>query len=219
MRKANLILMVAFILGICKAQEYQVSDHELLLMPTAYTMEQGKSYLTDYELFLLNYTYAISPSTHLGVFTLFPITKDFLETFTLGAKQKYLNSDFIKAALWTTYTPKISGLTLGTVFSFGKAANGLHLGISTASEFETSEKHWELIYMLGYRYDFSQKFSLLAEYTNFSSFIKEDFNGLISIGIRFRGESIAWELAGVRPLESTGDFLFFPLLKATFLFD
>ena len=213
------IIIIVFTLNICNAQEYQVSDHELLLMPTAYTMEQGKSYLTNYELFLLNYTYAISPSTHLGVFTLFPITKDFLETFTLGAKQKYLNSDFIKAALWTTYTPKISGLTLGTVFSFGKATHGLHLGISTASEFETSKKHWELVYMLGYRYDFSKKLSLLAEYTNFSSFIKEDFNGLISIGIRFRGESISWELAGIRPLESTGDLLFFPLLKATFLFD
>ena len=219
MKKSIHILMIAFMVTICTAQEYHAGDHELLLMPTAYTMEAGKSYLSDYELFFLNYTYAVTPSTHLGIFTLFPITKDFLETFTLGAKQKYLDSGFIKAALWTTYTPKISGLTLGTVFSFGKAANGLHIGISTATEFETSEEHWEFVYMLGYRYDLSQKFSLLAEYTNFSSFIEEDFNGLISIGIRFRGESIAWELAGVRPLESTGDFLFFPLLKATFLFD
>jgi hypothetical protein len=61
--------------------------------------------------------------------------------------------------------------------------------------------------------------AFLAEYTNLKTGIEEGFNGLLSIGIRFQGESTSWDLAGVRPLESTGDFLFFPLLKATFLID
>ena len=59
----------------------------------------------------------------------------------------------------------------------------------------------------------------MAEYTNFSTAAEDGFNGIISIGFRFIGESVAWELAGVRPLESTGDFVFAPLLKATVLFD
>jgi hypothetical protein len=82
------------------AQDYKVGDHELLIMPTAYTMEAGDSYLTNYELFFLNYTYAVTSSTHLGIFTLFPITSEFLKTITFGLKQKYIDGDFINAALW-----------------------------------------------------------------------------------------------------------------------
>ena len=218
--KTGLILLVV-ILSMTNliAQEYQVGDHELLLMPTAFTMEKGKSYISDYELVFLNYTYAVSSRTHLGVFTLFPVTKDFIETTTLGFKQKFTNAEFINSAIWVTYTPKISGLTLGAVASIGKISNGFHLGLSSATELEGGSKNWEIIYMLGYRYDISQKLSLIAEYTNFSSFIEEDFNGLISLGIRFRGQSISWDLAAVRPLESTGDLIALPLVKATYLIE
>jgi hypothetical protein len=48
--------------------------------------------------------------------------------------------------------------------------------------------------------------------------VEEDFNGLISIGVRFRSESVAWEIGGVRPLEETGDLVLLPLLKGTFIF-
>jgi hypothetical protein len=218
--KYSSIFVLCFI-AILKlnAQDYRVGDHELLLMPTAYTMEKGNSYFSDYELFFLNYTYAVSPSTHIGIFTLFPITKDFLETVTLGAKQRYLNSDFVKAALWSTYTPKLSGLTVGNVFSLGKNSHGFHLGIGTASSFDDNTDEWEFIFMLGYRIDLSKKLAFIAEYTNLETGIEEGFNGLLSLGIRFQGESTSWDLAGIRPLESTGDFLFFPLLKATFLID
>jgi len=212
------ILCLVLVSGI-QAQEYQVGDHELLLMPTAYTMETGQSYFSDYELVFLNYTYAVTPSTHLGIFTLFPITSDFLETITLGAKQKYLSGDFVSGALWVSYTPKVSGVTVGNVFSFGKPSHGLHVGIASASSFEDNTDEWPLIIMVGYRVDLSGKLSLLAEYTNVKAAIEEGFNGLLSIGIRFRGESISWELGGLRPLESTGSFLFAPLLKATFLID
>jgi hypothetical protein len=201
---------------------YQVGDHELLLMPTGYTMQARQSYLTNYELFFLNYSYAPTNSTHISAFSLFPITKDFLETFTFGVKQQFLNSESVKAALWGTYTPKISGLTFGTVFSIGSGPDGLHLAISAANSLDREDSNsdkWEWIYMAGYRLDISQKISLIAEYTNFSAAVEEDFNGLISFGVRFRGESITWDLAGIRPLEGTGDFFLFPLLKATFLFD
>ena len=223
MKKTYALLMVVLLTAAGLSQEYQAGDHELMLMPTAYTMEQGKSYFTDYELFFLNYTYGVTNTTHLSVFTLFPITKDFLETLTFGAKQQYLSNEAFKAALWTTYTPKISVLTLGTVFSIGANPDGLHLGFSMANSLEREDSNadqWEWIYMVGYRLDVSKKISIMAEYTNSSSAIEGDFNGLLSLGVRFRGESIAWELGGVRPLENTGDdFLFFPLLKATFLID
>ena len=73
--------------------------------------------------------------------------------------------------------------------------------------------------MAGYRVDVSGTLSLLAEYTNAKAAIDEGFNGLLSIGLRFRGETMSWELGGIRPLETTGDLLFLPLLKATLLID
>jgi hypothetical protein len=219
MKAFRIFTLCAVLVTGIQAQEYQVGDHELLLMPTAYTMESGQSYFSDYELVFLNYTYAVTPSTHLGIFTLFPITGTFLETVTLGAKQQYLSGDVLSCALWVSYTPKVSGVTVGNVFSFGKPSHGLHIGVATGSSFEENTEEWPLIIMAGYRVDISNKLSFLAEYTNVKAAIEEGFNGLLSIGIRFRGESISWELGGIRPLESTGSFLFAPLLKATFLID
>jgi len=214
--KKFIIASIILIATVGSAQTYEIGDHELLLMPTAYTMPKGKSYFANYELFFLNYTNGVTNSTHIGVFTLFPVVKDFIETFTVGVKQNYLRIPSLQGAVWGTYTPKIGGFTVGNVFSIGRPSNGLHAGIGAAIETEETSK-WEVFYMLGYRYDTSPRVSLIAEYSNFHSLIEEDFNGIISLGVRFRVNTISWELAGVRPLESTGDFLFFPLLKATIL--
>jgi len=201
--------------------KYQVGDHELLIMPTAYTMEDGQAYFSNYELFILNFSYAPTSSTHISVLMLFPIVSEFVETISFGVKQKYLNSENVKGALGATYTPKPSLVTIGTVFSIGSGPDGFHAGISMANSLEREDENkdkWEWIYMFGYRVDVSQKISLVAEYTNFSAAVEENFNGLLSLGVRFRGVNNTWDLAGIRPLESTGDFIFFPLLKATFLF-
>jgi len=201
--------------------KYRPGDHELMIMPTAYTMEDNQWYLSDYELFLLNFTYAASPSTHIGIFTLFPMTSDFLETITLGIKQNYLKSENFQAALWGTYTPKASGLSLGNVFSYGKGGSSLHVGLSGVTNVDEDTDGWLFVYMLGGRVDLSRKICLMAEYTNFSTAAENGFDGLISFGFRFIGESVSWELAGIRPLQGTGDvdFFMFPLLKATVLFD
>lgn len=219
MKKIIIPLLCLSVFLNVNAQEYKPGDHELLIMPTAYTMDSGDFYFSDWELFFLNAAYAPTPSTHVGLFMLFPITSDFVKTITLGVKQKYLDFDGFKAAAWATYTPDAKdGLTVGNVFSIGKNTHGLHLGIAGASAFDDEDTGWELVFLVGYRYDVSQKVGLIAEYTNAKSGIDEGFDGVISIGVRFIGESMSWDLAGVRPLESTGDFLFFPLLKATFLF-
>ena len=71
------------------AQQYRPGDQELFFMPTAYTMPEGQAYFADYEVFLLNIMYAPTNSTHLGLTTLFPVSKDFLETVTVSAKQRF----------------------------------------------------------------------------------------------------------------------------------
>jgi len=132
-------------------------------------MEKGHSYFSVYELLFLSYVYGLTPTTHVGVFTLFPIIEDFLKTTTIGVKQNYLRSNNLGAALWVTYTPKIEGLMLGNVLSIGKPSNGIHLGLGAATGLDTEDdgNERELIYMVGYRADLSQRFSFIVEYHEF----------------------------------------------------
>jgi hypothetical protein len=202
--------------------EYQIGDHELFIMPTAFTMKAGQFYFANYELIFLNYTYAPTNSTHIGAFTLFPIVAEFLETITFGLKQKFLDYEVGKAALWLTYTPKPNLITFGTVFSSGSGPAGLHLGISAANSLDRDDENkdqWELIYLIGVRHDVSKKVALIAEWTNTSSAAENDITGLISFGLRFKGESISWDLAGMRPLQGSGNLVLFPFVKATILLD
>ena len=219
MNRMSSLILLLLISTIIYAQEYRVGDHELIFMPTAYTMDKGSAYFSDYELFFLNYTYAPTSTTHVGLFTLFPITSDFLETATVGVKQNLVRVTGVADAAWATFTPKGSILTIGDVVSIGKPSHGVHVAVSAITDLNSDNTDWYAVYMAGYRYDFSRKASLLLEYMNAQVLMDEgDFNGLISIGIRFHSESIAWEIGGFRPLEETGDFFLFPIVKGTFLF-
>ena len=196
------------------AQEYQVGDHELFLMPTAETMPKGSSYIANYEVILINYTYALTSSTHIGVFTIVPVTSDLLKTVTLIVKQRYLQKGSFKSAAWFTITPESGLFSVGNVFSFGRQKTNFHLGIGAITDLGESNL-WELVYMGGLRHQISRKVSLLAEYTNFSTLIDEDFYGIISIGVRLHLKNLALEFGAVRPLQDTGELLFLPLLKVT----
>jgi hypothetical protein len=195
---------------------YYPGDHELMLMPTAYTMESGDGYFSNYEILFLNFTYAPTSRTHIGTFFFFPVVTSFYETITLGVKQNYLKTDFVQAALWGSYTLKNGLYTIGSVFSLGdKDRANFHAGFGYAGE---SNNNIFLI-LLGARFNLSPKISTILEYTNAKELLDQDFNGLFTFGIRFRGESSSWELAAIRPLASTGgEFLFLPLLKASFYF-
>jgi hypothetical protein len=197
---------------------YQPGDHELLLMPTAYTMEKGQSYFEDYELFFINFSTAVTNSTHLSLFSLFPITTDFLESLSFGVKQNFYSSENISAAAWASYWFKSGTLLAGGVVSLGKRSSSFHLGLGYGQG--DSGGDGGTFFMLGYRGDMSRKFSFIAEYGNAAEGFANDFSGLLTIGIRFRSESMAWDLAGIRPLDvpASSDLLFLPLLKASIVF-
>jgi hypothetical protein len=197
---------------------YQPGDHELLLMPTAYTMEKGQSYFEDYELFFINFSTAVTNSTHLSLFSLFPITTDFLETLSLGVKQNFYHSEKFSAAAWASYWFKSGTLLAGGVVSLGKKSSSFHLSLGYGQG--DSGGDGGTFFMLGYRGDMSRKFSFIAEYGNATEGFSYDFSGLLTIGIRFRSESMAWDLGGIRPLDvpADSDLLFLPLLKASVVF-
>jgi len=198
-------------------RDYQVGDHELFAMPTAYTMPAGNTYFTDYELVFLNFTFAPTNRTHVGFFTLFPVVTEFMETFSIGAKQNYLKTESLESAAWFAYAAEIEGFNIGNVISISGKKASFHFGFSGLTEKEADE--WEYLFMVGSKFDLTDNTALIIEYENSNYLIDEDFNGLISFGLRFKGKKVAWDIAGVRPLaEDTGNFLLFPFIKATVYF-
>lgn len=210
------MVLVCLMPAVVPAQQYLIGDHNLLLMPTAYSIPAKSSYFTDYELIFLNYTIALGSRTHIGVYTLFPITSSFLESITLEVKQNYLRSSSFQGALIGSYTPKANLISIGNVFSIGKRKTNFHIGASAWGNL--SESDWEVVLMAGLQTRIKKSASLLIEYTNFSSLL-DDFNGLISLGVRLRSDKIAWEIGGIRPLEYAGDLFLWPFLKATAFFN
>ena len=205
------------------AQNYRVGDHELLVMPTAYTMPKGSAYFSSYELFFMNYNRAISDRTHIGIFSMFPVTTDFLETVTLGLKHNYFRGNTAASSFWGSVMPKSKVVLAGNVVSIGEPRQALHLGMGVVDSWEEEDDSAVWLYLAGYNFPIGRRTDMIVEYSNFSlDFLDDDdldFNGLITLGFRFRSQSISWMFGGFRPLEDTGDeFLFFPYLKATLYF-
>ncbi len=215
--RSTLFILFVFVPIYIFPQQYLPGDNELLLMPTAYTMPVNNSYFSDYEVFLLNYSYAVTPTTHLSVFSIFPITTEFYRTFTIGIKQKVLSIEPVQSALYGAFTPESSSFTVGDVVSFGEPSKSFHASVAYIKYDEESDADW--IYMLGLRIDPSKSLSLLLEYENANSLIHNDFSGLFTFGIRIRSTNMSWEIAGIRPIAETGNLLFIPLIKVGYYFN
>lgn len=215
MRKKSIIFILS-LLSISFAQEYRKGDHELLIMPTAYTMPAKMSYFTDYELFFLNYTYAPTSSTHISALVMFPINSEFIDTFSIGAKQRLYQTEAASVAAWGSFTLKSKTFMGGMVISAGSRNANFHLSLGTISPESDS---WETLYMIGVKVHASKKFAFILEYANMQEGFDNDFGGLFTIGGRFIGESIAWDFGGIRPMGDTGDILLFPWLKASVFFE
>lgn len=195
---------------------YEPGSHELFLMPTANTMDSG-AYFSSYEIIFLNFTFSAGSRTHIGGFFLFPITAEFIESFTLGVKHNFFRTKEFQSAVWGSLTFKNQLYSIGNVFSYSKPKTSFHIAFAFMGDL--AEGGNSFLIMGGINQKLSGKLSGIIEYTNAKELMEHKFNGIISIGIRFRGENTAWELAGIRPLEETsGNFLFFPFLKATFYF-
>jgi len=224
--KKLLLLAVLITLTVPTGAEYAAGDHELFFMPTAYTMPKGSSYFSDYEVLILNYTYAVTSRTHIGVFSFFPMNKEVLETAAIGIKQNYYSSEQTSCALWAAVIPKNKIFNLGNVVSLGKKGKSLHIAASAvyvANEDETFDSagdfkahRWSFTYTIGYRKDLSEKTSLIAEYSYISA---EDDADFLCVGPRFRTKKIAWDIAAARPLiHDDPELIVFPILKATITF-
>ncbi len=216
--KIKLVLATLILLPLnFYSQNYSPGDNELLLMPTAYTMPEKNSYFSDYELLLLNYSYAVTSSTHLSAFSFFPVTTRFYESFTMGFKQKVIAYKSVQSSVYGTFTPKGSAFSLGDVVSIADGKNSFHFSLGYTKVAEDAKPF--IVFMAGLRIDPSEKTSLMFEYENVSSTFEEGSAGMISLGLRIRSTNMSWEIAGMRPLKSTGNLLFIPLLKVGYYFN
>lgn len=200
-------------------REYMAGDNELFFMPTAYTMPRGMAYVSDYELFFLNFGVAPGNGTQLGGFMLFPVSEGFARTFTFGAKQRVVNTKNISASLFGTYTFENSLFTLGGVVSLGPEKINVHIGMMLmGSTYQQEMSHPVLL--LGGKLKLGKAASIIAEYVSFASFREDTFNGILTIGIRVAGQYLSGELAMIRPLMHNigGDFISLPFVKVSYFF-
>ena len=214
MRKLILLILLLVFTAPMEAQQYRLGDHELFFMPTAETMPKDSSYFAVHELFVLNYTYAVTGRTHVSALMVFPITTDAIRTFSIGVKQNYFRSQYFQGAVFGTFIFESDTYSIGNVFSFGNDNIDGHIGIGIVNKLSDSSTSNVIISMAGIKARVSEKISIIAECDYF-----EDTDGLIAIGIRFTGKSIFFDFAGFRSIKDAPDrLLFYPFVKASYMF-
>ncbi|HNX00603.1 MAG TPA: hypothetical protein PLE74_01815 [Candidatus Cloacimonadota bacterium] len=195
------------------------ADQSLLFMPTAYTMPKGTSALTDYEVLVLQYSYAATDHLHLSAVSVFPVTKDALRTLTVGMKQNFFRKGKVQSAGWFSFTPDsaIRAISFGDVVSYGTPERSAHAAVAFGSNLH--DKISSAVLMGGVTTSMSERVNFIAEFTTTTEALKDNYTGLLSLGVRFNGKSTSWDLGGFRPLSGdSGDLLLVPYLKATFVF-
>jgi hypothetical protein len=223
MRIAIIILFLFIVTLFLYAEDpdstFYAADQSLLFMPTAYTMPKGTSALTDYEVFVLQYSYAATDHLHLSAMSIFPISIDALRTLTIGAKQNYLRTGNLQSAAWFSFTPDVSlrVISFGNVLSYGTPKRSAHAAVGFGSNLH--DKIGSALIMVGATTSMSKRANFIAEITTTSEALKNNYTGLLSLGIRFKGKATSWDLGGFRPLSGdSGELLLIPYLKATFVF-
>jgi len=197
--------------------DYRPGDHELFFMPTAYTMPAGRVYLSDYELFFLNVTVSVTPSTHIGAFMLFPVVTGFYKSISFGIKQNYINTPYFQSAAFASAAFDGGYWVFGNIFSIGPKKTSFHLGVGYA---KFSDSPGFTLIMAGIKLNISNSVAVIAEYSNTKELLDDNFNGFLTVGFRFISDKACFEVAGIRPMTDSdiGHLLLFPYVKATFYF-
>ncbi len=220
-----IIVMISMLAAGSADSLFLAADQSLLIMPTAYTMPKGQSALTDFEIILLQYSYAATDRIHLTAATAFPITKELIKTFSVGGKINYLKQGKLQSAAWTSYTADAQILTLGNVCSYGNPQGSIHCAGAFVYTFK--EKQGSVLAALGGIKNFSTRTAGIAELIffadndihNASEMVNTNYINTLVLGIRFKGNRMSWDLGAIRPLnEDMGELLALPYLKATFMF-
>ncbi|MDD2331512.1 MAG: hypothetical protein PHI68_02535 [Candidatus Cloacimonetes bacterium] len=192
-------------------------DQTTILLPTAYTMPKGKFSLTNYQVFFIQLTYAATNSTHLSIGSIVPFFEEFSRTLSFGFKQRYLSKGQFNSAVFAFVNPDSEILALGNMLSVGAPTACISLGVGFAKD--GREDFESPAFTLSARKNLSKKVAFMMEVGTTLEEMEDNADGMLTFGFRFIGDSISWELGGVRPLGKDMDYIYFiPILKATFEF-
>lgn len=196
---------------------FQAADQSLLVLPTAYTMPKGGHTLTDYEIFIVQYAYGLTGRTHLSLGMPFPIVAEAFEYTALGIKQNYLRYGKLQAAAAVSWMPKAEGLTFLNVFSYGTPKASAHLLVAGVADYNDVGDGAFLA--LGGLVNVSKRIALISELMTATEVFDEEGGQILTLGVRFKGDKLSWDLGGFRPFTGdAGDLLLIPLIKMTVLF-
>ena len=199
--------------------QFVAADQALFIIPTAYTMPKGKSAITDFELLILQYTYAPVEHLHISAGMAFPIVSELIRSLTIGAKFNYFHQGNVQAAVFGSYSPHpdIRAANIGHVLSIGKPGGSVHFAVTKPfGEIEDIGKGG-VVAALGGIADLGPRVAGIGELYLYLS--KDEPLKAFNLGLRFKGKNISWDLGGMRPIGiDTGGFIAFPFVKATFIF-
>lgn len=196
---------------------FQAADQSLLILPTAYTMPKGGHTLTDYEIVILQYAYGLTDRTHLSIGMPFPVFVEAFEYSALGIKQNYLKYGDLQSAAILTWMPKAEGLGLMNVISYGTPQASVHGHVGVVMSYEEIADGAFLA--LGGLVNVSPRIALISEIMTVTDALDEEGGQLFTVGVRFKGNKLSWDLGGFRPFTGdSGELLLFPLVKMTVMF-
>lgn len=204
---------------------YGVADdpdcNSILLTPTPATVGKGDGYFRDFELLILNGGYGITENLDLSIATLFPIGGDW-NFIAVGLKAELVDRETHALGLAITGSHLIAPdaqrfSSLGAVVGIGDRRRSLSVAADRGFN-EDGDAATRV--MVGGDLQINRRTKLFAEWASSElafSFGGDDddddeFDGFMTLGVRFFGERMAFTLGGFRPVSAdTGNLLFLPL--------
>jgi len=206
---------------------YGVADdpdcNSILLTPTPATVGKGDAYFRDFELFVLNAGYGITENLDLSLATLFPIGGDW-NFIAVGLKAELVDRETHAIGLAVTGSHLIAPdaqrfSSLGAVLGIGDRRRSLSVAADRGFN-EDGDAATRV--MVGGDLQINRRTKLFAEWASSELALSfggddddddaDEFDGFMTLGVRFFGEHMAFTLGGFRPVSAdTGDLLFLPL--------
>ena len=117
--------------------------NSLMFCPTPATLERGDFYFRDFELFFLNFGYALSDAFNLSVGTIFPISAE-VAMISVGGKYRLVDRETqpLGLALTGSYT-KLEEMefgAVGAVAGIGDRQNSLNLTVTRTFDDDGDEE-------------------------------------------------------------------------------
>lgn len=206
------------------------NHNSLLFMPSAETNPKDTKYISSYELLYMNVGYAPVENLHISAGFIFPVVPELLTSgpMSLGIKYRTFGEPYkMNMSIMGSYTTVLAEKDIGLI-TFGSAFNyypnpktTLNFYMGTLTTTITSGAESAFSFGLGFTRRTSESSKIIIEYMNGGLFDEIESGGVILYGLRFFGERISADLAGVQFVDLITDgesdsWIIIPLVSLTY---